>query len=445
MRRMHGGLVAAMENEELKTDDDNKEMPDHADSLETDVAEVNNDAAEGEAHQADTDEAEATSEALESFRVAIGGMQADGGIEPKGAFILHLATEHLLNRVGSSGASLAIPAMESFGGTGSRIQAGSLAMEALSEEIQKIWRAIVEAIKKAAAWVVGYWNKIFGAAENLQKRAKALEEAARAATGTPKSADIDDSGLAAKLVTGGTSGSEGGSVAALAELKTVTTAIVSRGAAITSGLGKKAVEAVAALDKKNLPEILKLCEAIPGSTKIANPQAAGVAAGADGIEVWGTTNLPGNYAVVSWVPSASKASVTEQVKQLQGVAYKTVQVNKGAKAGAKLPTLKQNEAIAIAKTVGEIATELLSYRKNSGALAQAQKDLAAAAESVAGKAGGEEDEGKREDLAATKAIATAANRIFLEPGASFSKYCVEACQAYLHYIEKSIKQYGKAA
>ena len=437
MRRMTGGLVAALENEKLGGSEDKKELPDHADSLETDVADINEDAAEGEAHQADTDEAEATGAALESFIVALEGMQQDGGLEPKGAMILHLSVEHLLNRVGSSGASTAVPAMESFGGSGSRLQAGQLALESLKDELNKIWQAIVAAIKKAAAWVAGYWMKVFGAAEKLQRRAKALEEAARATTGQMKQKEFEDAGLAAKVATV----SNTTAVAAVNEIKEFTTIIVSRGATISGEVGKAAVAAVEKLDASNLPAILKLFEPIEKSHKLENPQEVGVSAPAEGLAVYATAELPGRRAIVSWVP-AGGGDLKAQITQLGSVGYKTVEINKGAKPGTKLQTMTQADAGAVAKAVGLIAGELLAYRKNSSNLAQIQKDLATAAEGVAGKAGQEEDEAKREELSAVKSIATAANRALIEPGASFSKYAVQTCEAYLHYAEKSLKQYG---
>jgi len=438
MRRMYSGLVAAMENEKVNNDD-KKELPDHADSLETDVADINETAADGEAHQANIDQAEATAEALEQFRVALEGMQGDGGIDGKAAQLLHIGASFMVGNVGGSNPNTVVPAMESFGGTGSRLQAGTIALEEIKERIAEIWRAIVEAIKKAAAFVAGYWMKVFGAAEKLQRRAKELEERARQTTGQAKNKEIEDSGIASRVHMG----AGGGGVAeGLTALKEVTSAIVTRGAATGGEVGKKAVEAVKALDGKNLPEILKLCEPIPGSKKIDNPQQAGVAAAPEGLAVYGTAELPGNFAVVSWVPAGDGGEFASQVKQLSAVAYKTVQVNKGAKADAKLSVMSLAECGSVAKQVGTIADELLAMRKNTSNLNAIQKELASAAEGVASKAGSEEDESKREQMSAVKAIATAANRLLVEPGASFSKYAIQACEAYLHWVEKSLKQYA---
>lgn len=440
MRRMHGGLVAALENEKVTNPQEDGELPDHADSLETDVADVNEASNEGESDQRDLDETEATGAALESFVVALEGFQQNGGLESQGAHILALATEHFLGNVGSSGAKVAIPAMESFGGTGGRVQAGRIALENLKDEIKKIWDAIVAQIKKAVQWLKDYWNKVFGAAEKLKRRAVELEERARQTTGSFGSkTEIDDGSLANKVMVQGSATN----IQGLTEIKTVLSAIVSRGAALSGDLGTKAVEAVKEVTKKNLPAILKACEPIPGSHKVANPQEVGVAAAPEGLAVYATGQLPGNYVVISWVPEGSKADVTSQIKALQGVAYKTVQINKGQSATSKkLPTLKQGDMGAIAKTVGDIADELLSYRKNGDALSGKANELASAAEGVANKAGEEENEEKRSDLQAVKAVATMANRAFVEPGASFSKYTITTCEAYLHWIEKSIKNYG---
>ena len=281
--------------------------------------------------------------------------------------------------------------------------------------------------------------KVFGAAERVISRAKKLEETARTTTGQAKNKEIDDKGIADKLFTNGGASPASG----LGVLKSTTNAIVTRGATVGGEVGKKAIEAVKELTAKNLPEVLKLCEPIPGSTKINNPQSVGVAAAPEGLAVYGTAELPGNFAVISWVPAGEKASVTEKVKQLGGVAYKTIKINKGsAGASGKLQVLSLAECGSIAKQVAGIAEELMAYRKSSSNLANVQKELGAAAEGVAAKAGEEADEAKREGLNAAKAIATAANRLLVEPGASFSKYAIQTLEAYLHYVEKSLKQYS---
>jgi hypothetical protein len=286
--------------------------------------------------------------------------------------------------------------------------------------------------------VAGYWNKVFGAAEKLQRRAKTLEETARATTGKKKQEEFDDQSLADKLVTGSSAVS---GVAGVNELKEFTSVIVTRGATISGEVGKAAVAAVSKLDASNLPAILKLFEPIEKSHKLENPQEFGVSAPAEGLAVYASAELPGRRAVISWVP-AGGGDLKAQVTQLGSVGYKTVEINKGGKSTGKLSVLTQADAGMIAKQVGAIAAELLAYRKNSGNLATIQKELAAAAEGVASKAGENEDEAKREELSAVKSIATAANRALVEPGASFSKYCVQTCEAYLHYAEKSLKLYG---
>lgn len=448
MRRSFTGLVAAMENDKPKTDGDDKEIGDNANSLETDAIEISDSAAEGEAHQAATDEAESTAEALENFAVAIRGAQANGGLNEHGAQILSIATEHMFTRMGIDSHQSSMPALESYGTTSSRLQAGVIALEAINEQIKNIWKAIVAAIKKAYEWVKKYWLQVFGAAEKLQKRAKALEEASRSPGGTMKEKTFENDRLAKALAI--ENAVPANLVAEATSLKEAVSTVVTVGAKLSGDIGEIAVKALDELKGDSLGPLLAMAKPFPGSEKVGDPQAEGLAAGQEGIEVSRSKQLPGGRALISRTPAASTSGKTlEQMIKLVGETSYTMgkysSKIKDEPVGKKFNTALKADAGKIANTVGLIAEEMLAYRKATPKLEEMQSKLASAAEKIASGAGAEEDEAKRKDLSACKSIATMANRVFTQPGAEFMKYAVNTSKALLDYVEESLKQYEKAA
>lgn len=446
MRRSFTGLVAAMENDKPKVDGDDKPVEDNANSLETDAMEINDSAAEGEAHQASTDEAESTAEALESFAVAIRGAQQNGGLNEHGASILSIATEHMFARLGISKEDVVMPALESYGTTSSRVQAGVVALEAIQETISTVWKAIVAAIRKAYEWVKKYWLQVFGAAEKLQKRAKALAERSRAVTGTAAQKSFDNDRLAKALAIDNTVPAN--VVAAAADLKEATSLVVTTGAQMSGAIGEAAVKALDELKGDSIGPLVALCKNY-GGEKVSDPQSEGLAAGAEGIEVYRSKQLLGGRAIISRIPgSGGTPSIEEYVKRIGETSYSLGKFSSKIKdepVGKKFNTLSTADAAKLAETVAQIADEMLAYRKNTPKLEELQKKLADAAEKVASSAGKEEDEAKRKNLTACKAIATAANRLFTQPGAEFMKYAVGTSKALLDYVEESLKQYSAAA
>jgi hypothetical protein len=441
MRRLihTSGLVAAMENNK-DTPEDDKKVGDNAESLETDLGEVKEAAAEGDQNQADTDEAEDTAAALEGFRVALEGYQSQGGISQEAAHFLTMQFTREAERVGITETSKLMPALESFGGSNSRMQAGQIALENLKETIQRVWKAIVEQIKKAASWIEGYWNKVFGAAEKLKKRATALADAGRNANGTIKETTWENDRLAKELAINNVPPTA--ILQNVKDLKEVLSAVVTRGAAITNTVGEEAVTAVSELNGENISKIAAACQPIIG-TDVSDAEARGVAPAPAGMKLVVSKELFGGQALFSRVPSEGGSDITASTKVLGQTLYSVGKVSKNVKepTSKKFATLKGPDAASIAELVGEIADELLAYRKNVPKLKDLQKKLGSAAEKVANSAGQEEDEGKRKQLAACQSIATASNRLFIQPGASFSKFALDKSKAVLDYIELSLKQY----
>lgn len=440
MRRANGGLglVAAMESAKLEGKEEGKEeLGQNAESLETDLAEVNDSAAEGEAAQAEIDEGQDAAEALESFRVALEGINGNGGLDQGGAMILSLATERIYNKLGLAGHQ-SVPALESFGGSSSRVQAGTIAMEDFKEQIQRVWKAIVEAIKKAIAWVKEHVNAVFGAAEKLVKRAAALEERARSANGTKKANDFENDRLAKALAIDGAPATN--VVQHAKDLKDVVSALVTKGAEIANKVGEDAVQAIESQDGAKVGAVLKLVQPIVGEA-VANPEAEGLASPGAGMKLTRSKELFGGMAVLSRTPAGEDAGL-EAVKF---VGYSVGKFSSKIKepTNKKLVTLSTADAGSLAGVVKEIGEELVAYKKNADKLAATQDKLVKAAEKVANGAGNEEDAEKRKGLSALQGLANAANRIITVPGVQISKFALGTGKSLLDYVELSLKQYGE--
>jgi hypothetical protein len=430
-----------MENENENLEPEVKEEAGAgADNLESEIAEVNDAHEEGAESEAQIDEAEETAEALESFRVALEGIAGQGGLDRNGALMLNLALEHFDRRLGTD---VEQPGLESFGNLSSRERATQIAMEAVSDRIKQIWKAIVDAITKAIAWVKGYYNKVFGAAEKLEKRAKALADRAKNTSGTAKNKKIENERVAKALMIQGTMPNV---VSEAKHLQSVLAAVVGKTAAKAGEVGEKAAEAIDGLNAAQIPALLKLVDPIDGSEKLANGEVAGLPNPPAGLELYRTKQLFGGQAIISRVPAGESDDLATQVKQLAASTFLVSKYSSSVKEPTNfgVPTLSVSDCENAAGVVEAIAGELLNLRKAQEKIGAAQSKLVAAAKKAANGAGNEEDEAKRKELNAMTSVANAANRLMTQPQASFAKYTLNTAKALLDYVEKSLGEYAAA-
>lgn len=181
------GIFAMEEEVQRQQELDNPvEAPveDNANSLETDLLEAGEDHAEIEDVNEAAEDGLETVEALESLRLVVNRAGKAGGLDNHGAAAVRVALESLYSRVGMHVAQ-PTPALESFGGSGDRVRA-TVALESdIKGRIKAIWEKIKEMISRAIKWVVELFQKYFGGAEKLEKRAKALADRAGKTNGTP--------------------------------------------------------------------------------------------------------------------------------------------------------------------------------------------------------------------------------------------------------------------
>jgi hypothetical protein len=438
------GLVAAMENENVNNpapaDDTAVEVATAATELSDEIVDVTEAHAEGEASEAQVEEATEVAEALESLAEAVGVAAQNGGLDRHAAAVTKVALEHMYARVGIS--AQAMPALESFGGTATKAATTVVAMEDIKEQAAKIWKAIVEAVKKAIAWATDFFNKIFGTAEKLEKRADALQSKVEGITGAAKNKSFESEGLVKKLHVNGELGT--GIVSDVAKIQATAKQVFADANTFAGELGEEIVKAMGTegAEKTFVATFTIPAGGMPGK-EVSNPESAGFSAAPEGLTLFRTEELPGGMAIVGY-GAKSELKGEAAVNAMRGIGAK-VQPFGGSKAAAPskkdVATLSTQDMVKVCKTVSDISALLKGYRTAQAKLTEMKKKFAAAAEKAAKSASGAESEAK-DGFKAMAKVASQYPRFIDQPAASFSVYTVNAAKAALDYVEASTKQYA---
>lgn len=433
MRRMNGipggkGLMA-LENEEL-SQEEGADLGEAADSLETDLIEVNDEQVEGDEHEAEVEEAADAAEALEAIALSLESIAQEGGLDKNGAIMMQHAVQAQYARVGL----VAKPAcaLESFGGTSSRAGATSISLEDIKANIKKIWDAIIANIKKAIEWVKERFMKIFGAANKLEARAKALVTKAGDTTGSPKERSFENERLVKSLHVGGAVNA----VQASAELK-------STGTQVFGGLSSWTTDAA-----DSIAELLENPEkgsATVPDLKVQNFAPTDVFGEAgEGMKFLRSAELPGNVAIIARIPEKVDGNPAEVADKLARTSIKVGQFDPKAKDPSKkdVAVLSPNDAEKVAQAVADLAVEIQGYKRIQGKLDSVKKRIVNAAEK-AGRESGSAEGDKKSQLQANQKLGQAIPRIVDGAAPGFSAYALNTGKALLDYVELSLKQYGE--
>jgi hypothetical protein len=172
------------------------------DAPEQDLAAADEAAGDVEEADAGIEAATDTAETLDGMAEKLEGSVEEGGMGEAEADAVEVAVEALCRRVGFPVSARKIhPAMESFEKAASaeqRIAATKIAIESIKEKAQAIWKRIVEAVKKAIAHVVSYYDKLRAGCSGLEKRALAVWKKGADIKGTlPADAKVKVSGAIA--------------------------------------------------------------------------------------------------------------------------------------------------------------------------------------------------------------------------------------------------------
>lgn len=83
-----------------------------------------------------------------------------------------------------------LPSMESFGGSATKATSTRVSMEAVSEQIQKLWEMIKAALAKAFEYIVQFIQQLISKSTAIEKKADAIANAAKSIDGSPKSIQV---------------------------------------------------------------------------------------------------------------------------------------------------------------------------------------------------------------------------------------------------------------
>lgn len=445
--RNYGGLLGRIaieeQAEELAAVTAAPEAPaDNAESLETDLIEINDEAGAVDADEELIEVADDTAEALEAISNDLRVIAQNGGLNKSGAIMLNHALEAHYTRVGISMSSNTL-ATESFGGTGSRSDQTVLAAEAIDVNVKKIWESIVTWIQQMIQHVKDLFNKIFDGATKLKARAEKTIKTIAATKGDAKEKTFVKDGLAAALHVNGTVAQLGTTSANLA-----VTAKVINGSLVDAGI-KGAEALLAALSSGNL-DSLKTAAGVYQSTGTAVDkfESVGIKNPGEGLKVTKGQELPGGKALLSIVPESADAKPSAVAETRTKLGSFNTAVKPPEKAA--LPVLSLADADKVAKNVLAIADAVLSYKSKQNSVATLKSKIMAEAKKQANapteapKDGAAPAEGKMSSSDA-RSLAKGACSMADQPAAAAAPYLVNTGKSMLDYVDLSLKQYGDKA
>lgn len=459
MRRIHArGLVAALEEEQVieaavaeqavENGDaaarvvDPVEQLDNAESLETELLEVQEVEAEGVEQEAQVEEAIEVSEALDEYQEALESIGKQGGLDRNGAMILQIGLEQLCARVGIEPTAMAFPSMESFGGATSRIHSTKVAMESVKETAKKVWEAIIAGIKRAGEWLKNFWKTLTDSNHRLKARADKVKAAAASVKGEAQG-ELENTSLADKLHRNGKVEKNFGH-----DFNEFTKFCETMAGKVVPGVVKHA-EVVVDLTVKGLStndgeiafKASDIKSAYSGLQLTASDEEV-----PEGVEALKSQQLPGGKALLVQLPTVDGNSGAQAFAK----SKTSVGLFKPATAKAtnnKMPVLTVNEITGIADNVVKVSSAIESLRKleaefdkfvkrmHAGAIAAQKENEHKAANE------GKEPNRVKMPMIAAKAIFTSLTTRVINLPANFGSYALSTSKAAMDYSELSLKAY----
>lgn len=173
------GLVAAFEEEQALAEVEAVQVDgviEDGDNLETHVGDLVEAEGSADAELQNIDDGVQASDELEAHQDIMEGSLENGGMDETAAQVVEVAIESIRNRLGMS-RKMTMPALESFGAKGNRVQATRLAMEELPKFLKTIWDAIVKAYENVTNWIKSFWIKLTDSTQALKQRVQKLSQA----------------------------------------------------------------------------------------------------------------------------------------------------------------------------------------------------------------------------------------------------------------------------
>jgi len=339
-------------------------VPATAPEVEADAGELVENVAEVEELVAATEETENDVETLGEYQeIMQESVDAGTGLEPVAANIADVAIESISARLGFTSAQRTMPAMESFGQTGTRLSSTKVALEALNDKIKRGLDAVLNFLKMVWDKISGFIAGLLKSRATLQKHIESLLARATEAKGKdvkPKEAKLKGGYAAAVSVDG--KADKGTALEVLADSRNLL-GLIGKISPVLNGTMGSSSDSLNAFVKKVADAAHSGVSSAFSGSKVA------VEKGAEGVDYYG--HLVNTKAI--GVKTGEKDGVTELV----------VDVNATGKTAAEADALDAAGAEEVLKKALDLVKSLVQADK-------AEKDLKSAAkhamDSVAGLA-----------------------------------------------------------
>lgn len=200
----HGSnVIRGFENDSVD-DDSNNQVPmvDTVDS-KVDVVIDEHDDIENQIGELD-DNTEALESMSKYYHCAKESL-AYGGMNKPMALLFDTAIKDSLRQMKLGINGRVTPSLESFGGSGSRLEATQISIEGIGDFLKSLWTKIVEGLKSLMAKLEEWWDKLFDQVTGLIERTNKLKERATATNGTIGQENEYESSNVAKVLSLGAS------------------------------------------------------------------------------------------------------------------------------------------------------------------------------------------------------------------------------------------------
>lgn len=408
--------------------------PDETNTLASAVSEINADEATLAAGNDQIDAAAVAADGLETIAEQVAEANAGEGLDETSAAVIEASVESLLKiaRVGVRYKQLGIPSVESFGNRANRHALGRATLEALDMSAKKIYQSIIDAIKKSIEWVRNFFNKIFGAAERLERRAKALKDSTTSLTGQPEESTIENDSLwnavrvnGHPVTTSDIQGLAGEAKKIFAEQKKVTGEFAALELGTTAG------------PVAITPAQYGLKAADAGTSKRVTAEGD--------VAVYVTSRFPGESVVYLAVPKAAGGSTAKDASDAAS-KHRAGSVNLSDKKdeGKNLKVLGIEEIRGFSEAIEKFAGEVAAYKQGLTDVNNNKTKFIGKLEKFLSKGEGKNaDDSKGDAEKKAKAVATTFRKLMDEPACSFASHSIRAMSSALQYAELSARQYEK--
>jgi hypothetical protein len=426
------GILHSNENfdaEDLSMTGADAIAPDETNTLASSVSEINADEAAINAGNSQIDAAAVAADGLETISEQVAEANTGEGIDENTAEIIETSVETIMKiaRIGVTYKQLGLPSTESFKVKSNRAALGKATCEALDISAKKIWLSIVDAIKKSVQWVINFFTKIFGAAERLQKRAKALKDSTTGLSGQPEESSLENDSLFNAVSINGAPVK----VSDLTELSNEGKKLFAAQKTTTAKFG--AMTELSDTPPKPSPADYGLKAADSGTSKRVTAESD--------VAVFVTSRFPGETVVYL---AMAKTDGEDAAAAAGKIRAGSVNISDKKAEGKPLKVLSVDEIRGFAETIEKFAAEVSAYKANLSEINGNKAKFIAKLEKFLSKGEGKQEGDTKGDAEKkAKASATIFRKLMDEPAASYASHSIRAMSSSLQYAELSARQYDK--